>query len=49
MSPTEPLDDTLSMSIRARDEIRRHVMILRENINRWEPRPCPPKPSRGRQ
>jgi hypothetical protein len=46
MSPTEPLDATLSMCIRARDDIRRHVTILRERAARWEPRPCPPKEPR---
>jgi hypothetical protein len=46
MSPTEPLDATLVMCLRARDDIRHYVAILRARNATWEPRPCPPQEPR---
>ena len=43
MSPTAPLDITHSDSVEAVRRIRERVEMVREQIERWEPLPCPSK------
>jgi hypothetical protein len=35
-----PLDGTHVDSMRARDQIRQHVLQIRTTIQHWQPRPC---------
>ena len=41
MSPTAPLDVTHADSIEAVRRIRERAQIVREQIDAWEPLPCP--------
>ena len=37
----EPIDNTHAESIRAREIIRDHVAVLKQEVSVWEPRPYP--------
>lgn len=41
MSPTAPLDITHADSVEAVRRIRERAALVREQINAWEPLPCP--------
>lgn len=44
---TDPIDEVHAWSLDAIYAIRAVVLVLRERVAAWEPRPCPPLPERN--